>query len=183
MSGHAHAPHGEPENKRVALVISVLALFLAIAEILGQQAQTHTLQSNIEASNLWAFFQAKTIRKSLAETAADEMETMLGAAKDGVHRKAMEDRIARFRATAARMESEPDTKEGRRELMARAKEAEHHRDHAGHKHHKYELASGSFQIAIVLASAMIITGIAPLLWGAGTLGAVGLIFLVMGLLG
>ena len=40
----------------------------AVAEILGQKAQTQTLQSNIEASNLWAFFQAKTIRRTVAET-------------------------------------------------------------------------------------------------------------------
>jgi len=182
MSGHAHAPHGEPENKRVALVISVLALFLAIAEVMGQQAQTHTLQSNIEASNLWAFFQAKTIRKALAETAADEMEEVLVSITDEGHKKAIQDRVARFRATAARMESEPDTKEGRRELMARAKDAEHHRDHFEHKHYRFELASGSFQIAIVLASAMIITGIAPLLWGAGALGVAGIAFLIGGMI-
>lgn len=182
MSGHAHAPHGEPENKRVALVISVLALFLAISEVMGQQAQTHTLQSNIEASNLWAFFQAKTIRKALAETAADEMETMLPGVTGEAQKKAMQERIARFRATAARMESEPDTKEGRRELMARARDAEHHRDGYAHKHYRFELASGSFQIAIVLASAMIITGMTPLLWGAGALGIIGVVFLVGGII-
>ena len=70
MSGHGHGAHGGEENKKVALLISVLALMLAVAEILGQSAQTKTLQSNIEASNLWAFFQAKTIRKTVAETAA-----------------------------------------------------------------------------------------------------------------
>jgi hypothetical protein len=183
MAGHAHAPHGGPENKTVALAISVLALFLAISEVLGQQAQTHTLQSNIEASNLWAFFQAKTIRKSLAETAADELETLAAGVTDATQRKTMEERIAKFRATAQRLESEPETREGRRELMARAKDAEHHRDDAEHKHQRFELASGAFQIAIVLASAMIITGMAPLLWGAGGLGALGVFFLITGVMG
>ena len=73
MSGHAPHEHGEG-NKTVALIIAILALMLAVSEIFGQKAQTHTLQSNIEASNLWAFYQAKTIRKTVTEGFADEVE-------------------------------------------------------------------------------------------------------------
>ena len=178
--GHGAGAHGE--NKSVALVISILALLLAIAEILGQKAQTQTLQSNIEASNLWSFFQAKTIRRTIADTAADEMETMLVGVTSEAQKKAMSDRIARFRSTAQRMESEPDTKEGRKELMARALAAEKVRDKAGIKHYRFELASGSFQIAIVVASAAVITGIGAMLWGAGGLAAIGLFLLLGGLL-
>lgn len=179
MSGHGHGAQGG-ENKTVALVISILALLLAVAEIMGQKAQTTTLQSNIEASNLWAFFQAKTIRKAVVETAADEMETMLPAATSEPQRKAMADRIAKFRATGARMDSEPETKEGRKELIERAKAAEGARDKAGKKHYRFELASGSFQIAIVVASAAIITGINAMLWGSGALAVMGLLFLLGG---
>ncbi len=178
-----HGTHGA-ENKTVALIISVLALMLAVAEILGQKAQTQTLQSNIEASNLWAFFQAKTVRRTMADTAAEEMETLAAALSlNDVQRKVMTDRVARFKATAARMESEPDTQEGRKELMARAKAAEKIRDKAGIKHYRFEIASGAFQIAIVVASASVITGIALLLWGAGGLAMIGLGMLVTGLLG
>ena len=172
MSGQGAAAHGS-ENKSVALLIAVLALLLAIAEILGQKAQTETLQSNIEASNLWAFFQAKTVRRTIAETAADQMETMLVGVTNEAQRKAMSDRIARFRVTAQRMESEPETNEGRRELIARAKAAELIRDKAGKKHYRFELASGSFQIAIVIASAAIVTGLGIMLWGAGALAVIG----------
>ena len=55
MSGHGHTDHGG--NKGVALLISVLALVLALSETLGKSAQTTALGYNIEASNLWAFFQ------------------------------------------------------------------------------------------------------------------------------
>ena len=98
---------------------------------------------------------------------------MLVGVTNEAQRKAMTDRIARFRATAQRMESEPETKEGRRELIVRAKEAEVIRDKAGKKHYRFELASGSFQIAIVVASAAIITGLAVMLWGAGALAILG----------
>ena len=181
MSG-GHGAGAHSENKSVALVISILALLLAIAEILGQKAQTQTLQSNIEASNLWSFFQAKTIRRTIADTAADEMDTMLVGVINEAQKKAMSDRIARFRSTAQRMESEPETKEGRKELMARALAAEKVRDKAGIKHYRFELASGSFQIAIVVASAAVITGIGAMLWGAGGLAAIGLFLLMAGLL-
>src|SRR5215217_6837967 len=59
MSGaHGHG-HVEGENKKIALLIAVLALFLALAETMAKGAQTSGLSYNVEASNLWAFFQAK----------------------------------------------------------------------------------------------------------------------------
>jgi hypothetical protein len=64
MSG-AHG-HGHVEgNKKIALLISVLALFLALVETMAKGAQTNALSYNIEASNLWSFFQAKTIRQTV----------------------------------------------------------------------------------------------------------------------
>lgn len=197
MSGHAPHEHGEG-NKSVALVISVLALLLAISEILGQKAQTHTLQDNIEASNLWAFYQAKTMRKTVTENVADEVDLLAMGITDPAQKKAMTDRIAKWRAAAARYESEPGkpiidprTKketgkfgpgEGRKELIERAKEAEASRDKYGRKHVRFEFATGAFQIAIVLASASIITGMVALLWAAGGLGAVGILLLFAGMI-
>jgi predicted amino acid dehydrogenase len=181
MSGHGHAPDAG-ENKSVGLGIATLALFLAVAEILGHKAQVATLQSNIEASNLWSFFQAKSIRRTVTEVAADQMQVDLTGATNAAVKAAMEAQIAKFRQTAARMESEPETKEGRKELMARAKEAEKARDKYERKLFRFSLASGSFQIAIVIASASLITGVALMLWGAGGLAALGLILLLGGLI-
>ena len=64
--------HIDPSNKKVALLIAVLALVLAFSETLGKGAQTTALSANIEASNLWAFFQAKTIRMTEVRTAAEQ---------------------------------------------------------------------------------------------------------------
>ena len=72
MSG---AGHIDPSNKKIALLIAVLALVLALSETLGKGAQTSALAVNIEASNLWAFFQAKTIRMTTVRTAAEIFET------------------------------------------------------------------------------------------------------------
>jgi hypothetical protein len=53
--------------------------------------------------------------------------------------------------------SDPTTGEGQDQLAARAKQVEQARDLAMKKYHHFELASAAFQIAIVLASAAIIT--------------------------
>ena len=181
--GHGHGVM-EGENKRIAILISVLALLLAIAETLGKSAQTEALSFNVEASNLWAFYQAKTIRKTNMETAAEQMEVDVHLAKDAAVKDLLTHRAKEWRDRAARYESEPKPNnkgEGRRELMARALEAEVKRDHAMAKYHDFEFGSAAFQIAIVLASSYLITGVAYLLWGAVGLGAIGLLFSLIGL--
>jgi hypothetical protein len=163
--------HGN--NKGVALLIAVLALVLAFSETLGKAAQTSATAANIEASNLWAFFQAKTIRQTTLRTAAEAMEAANPA-------EAAKKQIVKWKETAERYQSEPETNEGRKELAARAKVAEQKRDRGMAAYHHYEVASAAVQIAIVLASASIITTIPALVWIAGALGLVAIGFCVIG---
>ena len=177
MSAGHGAGHVDPANKNVALLIALLALVLAFAETLGKSAQTAALANHLEASNLWSFFQAKTIRQTTIRTAAEEMDAQFGAkAPDAVKKQ-----IDAWKKTAERYQSEPETGEGRKELMAKAKEREAKRDVATAAYHNYELASAAVQIAIVLASAQIITGVAALLWIAYALGGIGIAFSMIGL--
>ena len=169
--GHGHADHGG--NKGVALLISILALVLAFSETLGKSAQTEAMSYNIQASNLWAFFQAKTIRQTTLRTAADQ----LGVAADTEKSKKQ---IETWKKTAERYEDEPETREGRKQLAERAKNAERKRDKAFAAYHHYEMSSAAVQIAIVLASASIITAIPALFWSAGALGVLGVAFCVIG---
>lgn len=172
--GHGHVDHGS--NKGVALLISVLALVLALSETLGKSAQTNAMTSNVEASNLWAFFQAKTIRQTVMRTAAEEALAEHGDAAP----PALKKQISKWKDTADRYQSEPETGEGRKELAARAKKAEERRDKSLAAYHHYEFGSAAVQIAIVLASASIITTMPILVWIAGGLGAVGIGFCVIG---
>jgi Domain of unknown function (DUF4337) len=74
-----HAEHIEhAPNKKIALVIAVMALFLAFSETLGKSAQTEAMNLNIQASDLWNFFQAKTIRRTVLLTAAEEKSVIVG---------------------------------------------------------------------------------------------------------
>ena len=170
---HGHGADHGGGNKGIALLISLLALVLAFSETLGKSAQTLGLAYNIEASNLWAFFQAKTIRQTVLRTAAEEVQI----SKMSPEAKKQADK---WRETAQRYQSEPETNEGRDQLAARAKDAEKKRDKAMAAYHHYELASAAVQIAIVMASASIITSMAALVWIAGGLGVIGIVFCVIG---
>ena len=108
-------------NKKIALLISVIALFLAFSETLGKSAQTEGIGANVEAANLWAFFQAKTIRRTLVETASREMTVSLKGTTDAAVKPEMEKQIANWAAEGARYRSEPSTQEGSTEL-ARARQ-------------------------------------------------------------
>ena len=175
--GHGHI---DSSNKRIALLVAVLAALLAVSEMGGKSAQTEAIAKNVEASNLWAFFQAKSIRRTVVQTAADAAKLGLGGGGDDAAKAAVQKQIEEWQKTAARYRSEPETGEGTEQLSERAKHAEHERDLAAAKYHHFELASGAFQIAIVLASAAIITGMMALTWISGLLMLAGLVVTALG---
>ena len=177
MSSHPETPEGS--NKRIALLIALLALMLAFSEIGGGNAEQEAVAKNIEASNLWAFFQAKTIRGTTLRTAVEAMEVELAAVTDEAARDRMSKRIESWKQTAARYDSEPETNEGRKELAARAKAAEAQRDIAAARDDKFDIASGLLQIAIVISSAAIITGVGLLAWTGAGLGLFGIVLMAL----
>jgi hypothetical protein len=155
-------------------------LCLALSETLGKGAQTESISKNVEASNLWAFFQAKTIRRTVVQTAAEQVK-LAGAPADDATKAAVQKQIDEWQKTAARYRSEPSTHEGTEELAERAKRAEEERDLATEKYHHFELASAAFQIGIVLASAAIITRMIALAWVSGALTLAGIAFTALGI--
>ena len=179
MEHAEHAEHASGENKRIALLIAVIALCLALSETLGKGAQTESIAKNVEASNLWAFFQAKSIRRTTVQTAAEQAK--LTFPSDEAAKAAVQKQIDDWQKTAARYRSEPETGEGTEQLSERAKHAEEERDLAAAKYHHFELASGAFQIGIVLASATIITGMIALAWISGLLTVAGVIVAAFGI--
>jgi hypothetical protein len=157
-------------------------LCLALSETLGKGAQTESISKNVEASNLWAFFQAKSIRRTVVQTAAEQGKLGLSTAGDDASKAAAQKQIDDWLKTAARYRSEPETGEGTEQLSERAKHAEEDRDLATAKYHHFELGSAAFQISIVLASAAIITGIIALAWISGILTLVGVAITAFGVL-
>jgi len=186
--GHAEHEHGggrgksggERGNKKIALLISVFALLLAIAEMFGKSAQTEGISFNIKASDAWNFFQAKTIRQTTLRTAAQALTLEANTVPDEARKAALLKQADEWMKTVARYESDPVEKDGRKELRAQAEAYEHQRDTQLARYHHYEFASATYQIGIVLASAAVITGMMALVYAALGLGVIGLAFMTLG---
>ena len=187
MSAHEnleHAEHAEyaaHSNKNIALVIAVLALFLAFSETLGKSSQTSAITYNVATNDLWSFFQAKTIRSTVLSTAAEQAQVEADRTTDADGKAKLNKLVEGWKKTIARYNDEPDTGEGRKQLAERAKQAEEKRELALARYHNYEFASAAFQIGIVLASSAVITGIVALAYLAVAVGVGGLGFMALGL--
>ena len=180
---HERAEHAEEaghHNKSIALLISVLALFLALSETLGKAAQTGALTDTVTASDTWAFYQARNIRATTVGTQKEVLELQAAAATDAAQKDALTKKIADWEKRIKRWESDPEKREGMKELMAKAQGLEKKRDYQLEQYHNYEIGSAALQIAIVLASASIITSMTILAWLSGGVGILGVVFMVFG---
>jgi hypothetical protein len=132
-------------------------------------------QENILAANAYAFYQAKNIRQTSFKLAAADLELQL-AREPNMNATAK----AMFEKKIDRYESEPENKEGKKELMARAKAHEATRDHAMLQDPWFDYAEGALQIAIVLLSVSIVASMPILYWAGTLLGALGFVSTVNG---
>ena len=150
-------------------LITVLAALLAINTLMGGSNSSKVLNNTIDANNTWAFYQAKSIKQSIAEGQLED-------AKD----KKDKDRIAKLEAKIARYETDPTTGEGKKELLAKARELDAARDEA-RLHTPWLTFSGMlFQLAIVLLSAAILTVNNNMYKASWAVGALGLLLMAQG---
>jgi hypothetical protein len=163
---HGHGTEGGT-TRRIAVLIAVIAAVLAISEMGEKGAQNAYLTHHIQASDDWAFFQAKNVRATVQRAAADVMESLPTAADPAVRT-----RIDAARADAARLRDDPQGGDGSKQIAAKAQAAEHERDHAFHRYHLFEVVVGALQISIVLASVAVVVRITPLAYAAAAISAV-----------
>jgi hypothetical protein len=156
-SVHEHAHHHDGFRRLAAVYVGMVAMLLAISSLGGGKATKEMLGASIRASDTYSFAQAKYLRQTAYELAADQIEAQLTAylSIPDDAKASMTALIARYRAAAARYASDPTSGEGRRELIATAKNWEAVRDHAEVQDPNFQFAQALFQIAIVLASVAI----------------------------
>ncbi len=158
-------------DKWVAIYISVLAVLIAITLTGSNDAMKTAQQAGIQVNDNYAFYQAKLIRQSQLKVASDQFEikSLETPNLPEPARKLLETKKADYDKEISRLEF--NRKNGRKELLARAESCENLRNIALAQHPFYDYSGAMLQIAIVLASASIITGARLLL---GVSGAVGL---------
>jgi hypothetical protein len=169
-------------KQRAAVVIAFFAMLLAITGLGGNNAAKEAFNSNILASNYYSFFQAKNVRQTSYALAADQIELawLTDPELPSSAKAALEKKFADYRRTVARYESEPATGEGKKELLAKAREQEGKRDRALKQDPYFDYAEALLQIAIVLISISIVAGARWLAWLGGALGVVGGLLMLNG---
>jgi Domain of unknown function (DUF4337) len=169
-------------KKRAAVAIAFFAMLLAITGLGGNNATKEAINENILASNAFNFFQAKNLRQTTLMLAANEFE--LGWANDASvpdsAKSALRDKLADYRKTITRYESEPETGEGKKELLAKAREHEQKRDRALKQDPYFDYAEALLQIAIVLISVSIVADQRWLSLIGGGVGLIGGLLMING---
>src|SRR5215813_1136764 len=172
----------EERNKWIGVYIGVLAVLLAICGVGGGNATKDSTRANIEATNTWAFFQAKNMRRNAVQLAVTQLE-LTAAAQPGLSaevRKQFEDKIRDLRAQVQLLTTDPVRKEGLDELFTKAKALEVDRDVALRKDPYFDWSQALLQIGIVLASVHLIIGNMTLLGLSGGLSLLGVLLMING---
>ena len=139
-------------RKFTGIYLGIVAMLLAITALGGSNATKTMLSANIQASDTYGYYQAKNIRQTVYQLTAEQLDSELLALPEmpEAARTKIEDRIKRYRERVDRYESDPSTGDGKKELLAKAKEFEARRDHAAERDPNFDFAEALFQIAIVL---------------------------------
>jgi hypothetical protein len=158
--------------KAIALSTSLLAAFAAVAalqagatvnEALALKTEATGLQA--QASDQWAFYQAKGIKQAVAEASESAYRAI---AKDPPATYA--EREQRYAKEQAEIKEKALEKE--RERDEKAREA----DHLLHRHHGFANAVALFQVSIALGAMAALTRMRSVWWGSLAVGAVGIVF-------
>ena len=172
----------DERNKWIGVFIGVLAVLLAICNVGGANATKDATHANIAASDTWAFYQAKNIRRTSTLLSLSELELML-AAQPGMPeeaRKKFEDKISEAPHRGGAPAHRSQDQGGTRRAVHKAKALEIDRDIALRKDPYFDWSQALLQIAIVLASVHLIIGNLWLLALSGGLGGLGLLLMLNG---
>jgi Domain of unknown function (DUF4337) len=177
LNKDADAQNAKARDKLIGVYIGILAVVLAICGMGSGNATQDATRTNIEASNTWAFFQAKNVRRQALRLQADEFVVMLSVnpTMPDEAKTTIKARIKDYRDQDQKLTSDPEKNEGLDELWKKAKALEVDRDQAMKRGPYFDYGQALLQIAIVLASIAIIAGTNLLLFASFLVGVLGAI--------
>jgi Domain of unknown function (DUF4337) len=184
--GEVHEHHTAEEDARfrrlTGIYLGVIAMLLAITSLGGSNAMKVMLSANIQASDTYGFYQSRNIRQTMFQLTAEQLERDLLAQPDMPEsaKTKIEEAIKRYHGRVERYESDPATGEGKKELLAKAKEWEAKRDLATARDPNFDFAEALFQIAIVLGSVSIVAASRALVKLSGGIAVVASLLMING---
>jgi Domain of unknown function (DUF4337) len=164
LEEHAqHAAHN-PLMAPVSLTMAILAVLVAVASLLGHRAHTEEVILESRATDQWAYYQAKNIRRHTDELFADLAAVM--DTKDLQKAAELRDKY----------QSEANTyRDQQKDIDAEAKKLEQETRHERRRADRYDLAEVFLEIALVVTSITLLSG-RRLFWRLGTaLGILGIV--------
>jgi Domain of unknown function (DUF4337) len=186
IHGEEHEAHTAAADanfrKFTGIYLGIIAMLLAITALGGSNATKTMLNANIQASDIYGYYQAKNIRQTVYQLTAEQLDSELLALPEmpEAARTKIQDRINRYRERVDRYESDPSSGDGKKELLAKAMEFEVRRDHAAERDPNFDFAEALFQIAIVLGSVSIVAASRPLVHLSGILAIAGTLLMING---
>jgi len=150
----------------ITVIAALLAVNTYIANGIGSKILTNTMQIN----DTWSFYQAKSIKQTIAENARD----------DAIARKDTK-KIEQLTIKIDRYESDPVKNEGKKELMEKARKLEAERDEARTHSPWLTFAGSTLQLSIVLLSASILAVSMGMFYASIGVGLIGAILMSQGI--
>jgi hypothetical protein len=164
------APEAEAHQKElpvmlpVAVTLSILAVLVSIATLMGHRAATEMLVAQTKVADQWAYYQAKNIRFRQMQMAADIFGTLMPG--DKAKAAKLQEKYAR---EAERYDKEKD------QAAEQSKDFEAEGDLAGRKEDRFDAGEVMLEIALIVCSLTLLTK-KKALWFAGmVIGAIGLV--------
>jgi hypothetical protein len=152
-------------KSKAGLVINVFAALLAFTMWFQGSLNSKVMNNTIQANDIWAFYQAKSIKQTQYELAAQQIT-------DPAKVKKFTDKAASYELG----------EEGKPALFKQAKALEADRDHFKTQLPWIGYASTAFQLSIVLLSASILAASMLMFWGSFGLATVGIVLLSQGIM-
>ena len=160
LKEHVEKGAHDPSLKPVSLTMAICAVLVAVVSLLGHRAHTEELLFQNKATDNWAFYQAKNIRRHSYELFLDMLSISSPkdpAAADGLKAKYQKE-IARYDGEQKQIEDE-------------AKNLEKETTIAGRKGDRFDLGEVFLEVALVITSITLLTR-RRMFWVIGTISGI-----------
>ena len=171
--GHAHgASSASGEMTLSAITAAVLAVMAAMASLLSGLSVNQAILKQTQATDQWAYYQAKSTKQQLYEVGGKLIEALAPATHG-----ASANHLKQFQEERDRYDREKE------DIKKEAEHLEAESRHEFHKHHKFALGIACFQVGIVLASVSILVRLRAIYYLSLLAGSAGLVWVIMSLFG
>lgn len=160
----------------VSFTMSVLAVLLAAATLLGHRAHTEEVVLSNDRTDQWNFYQFKKLRGTQAEQSFDNLTVLQADIKDEKTREDIEKIKEKYKK---RSEKETEDIE---KISEEAKKIEGEKETIARRANRFDLAEGFLEVALVICSLTLLTANRSFWWAGMVIGAVGVAVIVLGLL-